>query len=409
MKILLVSENIPATKLGGLGKHVVALGNALLSAGHEVVLMGRDTPSYAECADEVGFNGRFIAGLGIPIKGWKEPQLGFFNPWKRSFFARRLARVIQTHAGEFDVVHYHGHQPMVGRYLPPSLNFVQTRHDQGGDCITNVRFRNGDVCRERLPAACAQCIHPNPGVLRTTLSALAVKRYRDATEDAFALHPVVFVSAFLRDNYLKTMPHARLAQSVVIHNFIDERAMSVLVHDSQPQPRSGSVNIHIVGRLDEPKGIAAFLDLLAPRLPAGWGCDVYGDGPLRGEIEIRHGGSGVRMHGHTHHRDILRATRSATVVVVPSVLEEAFGLVTLEALRLGKICYALRRGGTPELARYGAPGQLRLFDDLSALVNALIVADDFPDHIGGESADVGACLPALLAVYSRRIKEADHG
>ena len=40
MRILLVSEDIPHATLGGLGKHVVTLGNALIEAGHTVDLMG---------------------------------------------------------------------------------------------------------------------------------------------------------------------------------------------------------------------------------------------------------------------------------------------------------------------------------------------------------------------------------
>ena len=93
MKILLICEDIPARQLGGLGKQVVALGNALLAAGHEVSLMGRTEPGYAECAAEIGFNGPFIAGFENPFKGWKEGPMGLFNPWKRPHFAKRRARL----------------------------------------------------------------------------------------------------------------------------------------------------------------------------------------------------------------------------------------------------------------------------------------------------------------------------
>ena len=39
MRILMVSEDIPAPQVGGLGKHVVTLANALIDAGHQVHLM----------------------------------------------------------------------------------------------------------------------------------------------------------------------------------------------------------------------------------------------------------------------------------------------------------------------------------------------------------------------------------
>lgn len=50
MKILLVSEDLPAKALGGLGMHVVALGNALIAQGHTVALIGREGPEYSVSA-----------------------------------------------------------------------------------------------------------------------------------------------------------------------------------------------------------------------------------------------------------------------------------------------------------------------------------------------------------------------
>ena len=38
MKILMVSEDLPGTQLGGLGKHVVTLANALLELGPSPIL-----------------------------------------------------------------------------------------------------------------------------------------------------------------------------------------------------------------------------------------------------------------------------------------------------------------------------------------------------------------------------------
>jgi glycosyltransferase involved in cell wall biosynthesis len=401
MKILLVSEDLPAKMVGGLGKHVVTLGNALIATGHDVALMGHNALSYEECAAEIGFNGNFIAGFDNPIRGWKERQLGFFNPFKRPVFAQRLAAAILAHAKDFDVVHYHGHLPMAGRYIPRPINFVQTRHDQGGDCIINVRFKNGDVCRERAPHACAGCIHPGPGPFRTKLSALAVKRYRAGTVEAYNRHPVIFVSEFLRRNFLKTMPGARMDQSTVIHNFLDESLLSIQEDVTTGQMDPGEIHVHVTGRLDEPKSISAFLDLLAPQMPPRWRVDVYGDGPQFAAIKTKHANLNLRMHGHRLNVEILRATKAASVVVMPSVCEEAFGMVTLEALRLGKVCYALNRGGTPELARYGVPGQLRLFDDLPALVTALIGERDFAIGKGGDSTSVETHLEEVLAVYAR--------
>ena len=102
----------------------------------------------------------------------------------------------------------------------------------------------------------------------------------------------------------------------------------------------------------------------------------------------------------------------ADIVIVPSVWEEPCGTTILEALRLGKVCYALERGGTPELVVYGAPGQLRLFSDIAALVDGLVDAltADHPDRsekvsvpvmTGGRSADVTVATRRLLDLYAQ--------
>lgn len=403
LKILLVCENIPAPMLGGLAKHVVALGNALMDGGHEVSLMGRDQPAYADCIDEVGFRGRFIAGFPSTVKGWKEQQLGIFNPWKRPYLARQIARAIQARAVDFDVVHYHGHLPMVGRYLPQSINFLQTRHDQGSECITHLRFRDGAVCTALAPQACAGCVHPSPGPLRTAISAAAVRRYRRESADAFGRHPVVFVSDALRNNFIRAMPDAPMGLSAVVHNFVDEAELRRLARPVAPGMVPGQVRVHVAGRLDAAKGIGPLLDLLVPRLPESWSVHVYGDGPLRERLQQSHEHPNLQWHGHRPYAETVAAGSQASVVVVPSLLEESCGTVVLEALRLGKPCYAMRRGGTPELQRYGSAGQLRLFDNLPVLVDALLADALLCDAAGGESADVHVRLPDLLMLYRRHM------
>lgn len=394
MKILLICENIPAPQLGGLGKHVVALGNALLAAGHDVSLMGRSDLPYADCAAEVGFNGPFIPGFADPVKGWKEGPMGLFNPWKRPYFARQIAQAITAHAAGFDVLHYHGHYPMVAAYVPPGLPFIQTRHDQGSECITHVRFRGGEVCHETDPRACAQCAHPAPGPLRTAVSAAAVRRYRAETAQAYGRHPVVFVSDFLRRNFVRAVPEADMSRAHVVHNFVDEARLRPL----QPSA-DGRVRVHVAGRIDAAKGVVEFTRLLAPRMPPHWSLHLYGDGPQREQLKSLCGPN-VIWHGHTPMDQVLADLSVASVVVVPSLWEEPCGTVILEALRSGLSCYALARGGTPELVRYGAEGQLRLFDDLPPLVDGLLTSQ-IRLGLGGESASVTHRMHELLDLYRR--------
>ena len=296
MKILMVSEDLPGAQVGGLGKHVVTLSNALLELGHQVDIMGRSDRFHEDSAAEVGFRGRLLPGFAFERPGWKEETLGFFNPVKRPWFARRIARALMREAGKYDVVHYHGHLPMAGRYVPQGVNFVQTRHDQGSECVTHLRFRQEHVCETRDVRDCAACIHPAPNSLRRTVSGIAVLRYRNETAESFARHKTVFVSDFLRRAFLRSVPDADLSRARVIHNFIRypflrERA---LVGE---EVRAGEVML--VGRVDAGKGFGEFLAQVQGWLPPHARITIIGDGPLRPQLESRFGGPQVRFLGHS--------------------------------------------------------------------------------------------------------------
>jgi glycosyltransferase involved in cell wall biosynthesis len=175
------------------------------------------------------------------------------------------------------------------------------------------------------------------------------------------------------------------------------------------------VRLHVAGRIDDAKGVLAFMAQLMPRLPAHWRVDVFGEGPRRTDLE-RLVDARVTLHGHRPVAEVLASCATATLAVVPSQWEEPWGNVTAEALRLGVPCYALRRGGTPELARYGAPGQLRLFASMAALVDALVADVDaaapLPEPItargpqAGESADVRQRLHQIIPIYEATARRA---
>ncbi|MBT9538266.1 glycosyltransferase family 4 protein [Thiobacillus sp.] len=398
MKILLVSEDIPAPILGGLGKHTVRLGNALIQAGHQVTLMGTRHHDYESCRAEVGFDGPFIAGFDLSGTGWKEATLGTFVPYKRPAIAGRIALAILEHASDYDVIHYHGHYPLIGRQIPASINFVQTRHDQGSECLIHVRFKQGAVCTSSDPHDCAACaLNAQPGAWRRQLAAWAVKQYRTQTADAFARHKTLFVSDFLRRAFLSHVPSADIRKCSVIHNFIDTRTL--------PAPQSGDpAHILFVGRIDAAKGVMDLLDALRVFDDQAYRIDLIGDGPDRAACEARHAARHIRFHGWKLQSDALAETARAGRIVVPSICEESCGTTILEGLALYKPVYALARGGTPELKCYERwPGQLHLFDDMTALAKGLMQADAImPNRMEVKpfGADIETLLPEFLRVYA---------
>ena len=402
MKILMVSEDLPGARIGGLGKHVVTLSNALLDMGHEVAILGRNDTGGADPAREIGFAGRFIPGFDYRRPGWKELQLGVFNPLKRPWFAHKIGVAIMRHAAQYDVVHYHGHLPMVGLHVDPALNYVQTRHDQGSECMTHLRFRDNAVCTTTVPEDCSACIAANAGMLRRSVTALAVNGYRQQTAASFARQKTIFVSDFLRRQFQRAVPDADLSRCLVIHNFIQ---YSFLAAHAARETGIDAGHVMLAGRVDAGKGFGEFLAAAAHRLPPQAVLNIVGDGPERAALEARYARANIRFLGWREYEDVVRLSARSQLCVVPSVCEEACSTTVLEALALGKPCLALARGGTPELAAYQRyEGQLQLADTMPELVDAMLAELAHPPHRRPLRASFGAdathALPKLLECYA---------
>lgn len=400
MRILLVTEDVPAAMLGGAGQHAVVLGNALIDAGHEVHLLGSTrTPGVdGNC----GFRGTLHTLIDFSGARWQEVRLGIFHPLTRPHTARRLWRAIRTLPGPWDVVHYHGHNPLLGNLVPLRWNYVQTMHDQGAECITMSRLRHGEPCRETLAQACAGCAAAPPNRLQRWLSTQAVQGLRRGSLTAFSRHRVIFVSDFVRRRYCESLGiSAHDINAAVVHNFIDPwKLHAALQAPLADWPVSqGRRRVFAAGRIDRAKGFSSLLQALGDDLLSQIDFVIAGDGPELAALRAQHEVRGVRFLGWRASANVLAWTRAADLCVVPSVWEEPCATTVLEGLALGRPVLALRRGGTPELEHYGQPGQLRLFDDVAGLARALV---DTPLNASPNSqrATVDQRLPELMSVYA---------
>jgi glycosyltransferase involved in cell wall biosynthesis len=135
-----------------------------------------------------------------------------------------------------------------------------------------------------------------------------------------------------------------------------------------------------VGRLVVHKGCHVLLEALARchRLGSPFGLDVYGDGPERKRLlrlarQLGLDGA-VTFHGVVEGDDLARAYNQALAVVVPSVWEEPFGIVALEAMACGRAVVASAGGGLGEIVAGRGhtfpPGDASALADLLAAIGS---------------------------------------
>ena len=398
MRILMVSEDLPAEGMGGLARHVLALSRALVAAGHQVDLMGNDDVSINAAGEEFDIDGHFIPALHGQFQGWKEVSLGCFIPFKRSVVARRFAHAILRRAGHYDVIHYHGHLPNIAYFIPSGINFIQTRHDQGSDCLIHTRFTRGQICRATDPRVCAQCRTERPNGLQRMASTSAVRQFREQVAVGFKRHKTVFVSDFLRRNVARTLGPG--PWGVTVHNFIDTRGLQAARTATTKSINNDRLQVFIAAKLYPAKGVMQFLETLTSTQHQRLHIRVAGDGPDQEVLRERF--PQVDFLGWRTGAESLQLATAAQAIVVPSICEEACASTIIEGLLLGKTVFALNLGGTPELQIYeSAPMQLRLYPDMTALVAGLLAFQPHPDFAPSPHTPTGSADAAgrLLALY----------
>ena len=110
-----------------------------------------------------------------------------------------------------------------------------------------------------------------------------------------------------------------------------------------------------VGRISKEKGVHVLID--AWKTITDIKLDIIGDGPERAELE-HSAPSNVKFWGHMAPSEIRQQLSRTSLLIVPSVSPESFGLVVIEAFSAGVPVLASRIGALEELVEEGSTGTL---------------------------------------------------
>ncbi len=214
---------------------------------------------------------------------------------------------------------------------------------------------------------------------------------------------ILVISDFLRRKIIKHCPELD-DRITVVHEGVDQELFRPL--DSQSADLAAlrkqlsltfqdKVFIY-VGRITENKGvhllIDAFKQVAAQRdnvkllvVGSSW-FEGSGSTPYIRKIAAASKvlGSKIRFTGYVPHDELNNYYNLADICVVPSILQEAFGLINLEAMACGCAVIASKVGGIPEIIDDGETGVLVEPDDAVALAQAMmdLVSDaHFRDYL----------------------------
>ena len=349
MRVLIVNDY--GTPTGGSELQSLRFRDLLRERGHEALMFSSDArPVDVVIASDVTCFG---------TQGPARRLLQAVNPWA----ATGLRRVIRTFRP--DVVHLRLFltqlSPLVLRELLDTPTLLHVVNYQLICPLNTKLLPDGTPCRHQAGAVCQTtgCISL-AGRARFALQ----RRMWDAWADSVDM--IVANSRWTA---------ARLsADGVGV-----EGSVTYGVPSLGPRPPLAAVpTVAFVGRLFRKKGVDVLLRAipLVRAVVPDMRLRIVGAGPERaalqhliGELEL---GDAVAMQGFLKRDDIPVVLGDAWLQVVPSVYEEPFGVVTIEAMMRGTALVATNTGGPSEVVREGETGFLVPSGDVDALATAII-------------------------------------
>jgi glycosyltransferase involved in cell wall biosynthesis len=150
----------------------------------------------------------------------------------------------------------------------------------------------------------------------------------------------------------------------------------------------GQIRLLYIGRIDKSKGIHIAVEAVGSLINSPekreLTLDIIGEGEESYKDELKtlirklKLDGIVRFKGHIKYALILKEYQNCDILLVPSIWEEPFGIILLEAMSQGLPVIASRTGGIPEIIEDGTSGLLVPPNDSEKLTEAIIKLIDNP-------------------------------
>lgn len=246
-----------------------------------------------------------------------------------------------------------------------------------------LRFKDGAPCPNdflRTPEVCRRCAlaHQRDAIrsgtpTTWTVDFLAAEGYdpdypRIALNGLESAHAVIVSNAQLRDHAAQYHPRVRVLPGGV----------NVAAITPTPKPDTAKKVLLMTGRVDDPlKGLPLLREACERLARTRDDFELWAT-----HFDLAESRGWFRALGWLEHAETLGLYAQADVCVVPSVWEEPFGLVAIEAMAAGRPVIAARVGGLQDIVLDGETGLLFPRGDAAALAAAIAqLLDDAPRRV----------------------------
>jgi glycosyltransferase involved in cell wall biosynthesis len=343
LSFCMVTTFYPPYHFGGEALYLYRLANQLARRGHRVTVV-HCADSY-ELLTRAGPRGEFPHHPNVTVHALRRGFRGLsplvtYLSGRPGLKARPLREVFA--AERFDVVHFH----QMTLFGPGALSYgegairLYTTHDHWLVCpMYDLWKYNRELCEQPACVRCQLSFKRPPQLWRRT---------------ALLDRQLPKVDLFLSPSRSTIAQHRRRGFDYPIRHLpyffpLDETGPVPRAAEEEAAALAGRRPYFLfVGRLVKIKGLHTLID--AFRRYDGADLLIAGDGAWGGELRRRANDlPHVRFLGHVHPRPLRALYAGAIATLVPSLVYETFGFITLESLAQG----------TPVIARnFGAVGEL---------------------------------------------------
>lgn len=332
MKILMVTEWHPST-IGGIQRHVRELSAHLMKKGFEVAILTKANSKKINATENK---------YAFPIIEVEPitPIQSIITPPSLS----KLKKAIEDYSP--DIIHAHHAftpMPLLALYMAEKMKMpkILTNHSIAGNSKDS---------------------------LLTLMSCKGLIFLRYFISKADKIISVSKSAAKFMENLL-----GNKVENIIIPNGVD-------VNRFKPSRREeDKATILFVGRLVHRKGVQVLIKAFSKvvkKIPEAK-LIIVGEGYMKPLLQIqvkklRLNGK-VKLLGKVADSELPKIYQEATLVVIPSLYRESFGMVALEAMASGKPVIATKVGGLPEIIRDGRNGFLIPPGDHKELAEKIIL------------------------------------
>jgi glycosyltransferase involved in cell wall biosynthesis len=371
MRILIANEGLSGG--GGVESYLATLLPALAARGHHIGLL-HCNPAADTGPVSLGRPG--VTTFGVRDEGLAT-ALERVRDWKPDVAFSHNMRAIEVDGA-------------LARFVPT----VKMMHGYFGTCISGQKATGPGAigpCAREFGATCLALYFPRRCGQRRLGAMVGGYRWAVRQRRLLASYAgIVVASEHMREEYTR---HGAPAGRVTVAPLF-----STMAAPSAPRVPSPAPVVLFVGRMTPLKGGDVLVRAVAHAtrvLGAPVGLVMAGDGPERDRWEALAAGHRLpaAFPGWVAADALARLLHAASLLVVPSVWPEPFGLVGLEAAAHGVPAVAFDAGGIRQWLRDGVNGRLvKPVGDPVALGGA--IADLLADAAAVDRLSAGACRVA---------------